>query len=219
MRRWIPALLLGAVTAALVRQVLTLPPPDGAMASAVRRKLGESGVSHDVTAVLLNFRGYDTLLELAVLLTALQGVWSLGGLPAAPRSDPPGPILLGLVRTLLPLATLTSLYILWTGSKAPGGAFQAGAVLGAAGILCLLAGIATPVRRFLENVHWLAALGPALFTVVGAVMLVLQGRFLMLPPAWAGALILAIELTATVSIAAILLALFMGARTGPGVRE
>jgi multisubunit Na+/H+ antiporter MnhB subunit len=31
-----------------------------------------------VTAVLLNFRGYDTLLEIAVLTVALVGVWALG---------------------------------------------------------------------------------------------------------------------------------------------
>ena len=37
-----------------------------------------SGVRNPVTAVLLNFRGYDTLLEMGVLLVALLGVWSLG---------------------------------------------------------------------------------------------------------------------------------------------
>ncbi len=33
--------------------------------------MAASGVEHPVTAVLLNFRGYDTLLEIAVLLLAL----------------------------------------------------------------------------------------------------------------------------------------------------
>ena len=35
--------------------------------------MAQSGVDHPVTAVLLNFRAWDTLLELAVLLLALLG--------------------------------------------------------------------------------------------------------------------------------------------------
>ena len=41
-------------------------------AQAVAANLATSGVSNPVTAVLLNFRAYDTLLELAVLLTAVD---------------------------------------------------------------------------------------------------------------------------------------------------
>jgi hypothetical protein len=48
------------------------------LAGQVLARIGESGVSNPVTAVLLNFRGYDTLLELAVLLAALLGILALG---------------------------------------------------------------------------------------------------------------------------------------------
>ncbi|MFN2337821.1 MAG: hypothetical protein ABR544_02485, partial [Gammaproteobacteria bacterium] len=37
----------------------------------VQEHLGTSGVSHPVTAVLLNFRAHDTLLEIGVLLLAV----------------------------------------------------------------------------------------------------------------------------------------------------
>ena len=40
--------------------------------------LAQSGTENPITAVLLNFRGYDTLLEMAVLTSALMGVWALG---------------------------------------------------------------------------------------------------------------------------------------------
>lgn len=216
MTRWLLVLLLIVLCTALAREITTPPAPTGTLAALVQERLDESGVKHDVTAVLLNFRGYDTLLELVVLLAALQGVRGLPGLPEPATGDPPGAILLGLTRALLPLATLTSLYLLWAGSSTSGGAFQAGAVLGSAGILCLLAGIADPLRRFLAAIHWLAVTGPALFVAVGAAMLLLNGRFLALPPSLAYWLILAIELAATLSIAATLLALFVGARSEAG---
>ena len=48
------------------------------LAQSVSTNLANSGVSNPVTAVLLNFRAYDTLLELAVLLTAVLGIFALG---------------------------------------------------------------------------------------------------------------------------------------------
>ena len=98
-----------------------------------------SGVSNPVTAVLLNFRGYDTLLEMVVLLLALLGVWTVGG-KALRRQAAPGPVLDTLARLLVPVLLLVAAYLLWVGAHAPGGAFQAGSVLGAAGVLLLLAG-------------------------------------------------------------------------------
>jgi hypothetical protein len=84
-----------------------------------------------VTAVLLNFRGYDTLLEIAVLTSALVGVWALGPAPRI-KETTPSPVLLGMNSVLIPLAPMICAYLLWAGARAPGGAFQAGAVLAAA---------------------------------------------------------------------------------------
>ena len=63
------AALALAVAAALSWGALDLPRTDG-VAPLVERRLDESGVSNPVTAVLLNFRGYDTLLEITVLLAS-----------------------------------------------------------------------------------------------------------------------------------------------------
>ena len=59
---------------ALVWAILELPPPRVHLPGQVLTQLEASGVTHPVTAVLLNFRGYDTLLEVVVLLLALLGV-------------------------------------------------------------------------------------------------------------------------------------------------
>lgn len=69
-------LVSAAISLALGRAFLSLSPPDGLRAS-VDENLDASGVSNPVTAVLINFRGWDTLLESIVLLAALIGLWSL----------------------------------------------------------------------------------------------------------------------------------------------
>jgi multisubunit Na+/H+ antiporter MnhB subunit len=188
--------------------VLTLPESTG-LREAVAAQMGQSGVTHPVTAVLLNFRAYDTLLEVAVLLLALIGTWSLRLAPAQRSPDRPGPVLRELVRLLVPLLVVIAGYLLWLGAHAPGGAFQAGALLAAAGVLLLLAearplGGLPPVALRL-----LAAVGAAVFVAV-ALLAMARGRFLEYPLDWAGALILAIEAAATVSIGLALAFLFRG---------
>lgn len=61
------ALLLGV---GLGWALWLLPEPSAETLALVRTSLPDSGVRNPVTAVLLNFRGYHTLLEVAVLLLA-----------------------------------------------------------------------------------------------------------------------------------------------------
>ena len=134
--RSIPFILISVLTllltAALGYAVWTLPSDGAGLGNDVAANLDRSGVSNPVTAVLLNFRGYDTLLEVMVLLLALLGAWSLG-LSSPRREAAPGLVLDTLSRLLVPLLILVAAYLLWVGAHAPGGAFQAGAVLAAAG--------------------------------------------------------------------------------------
>ena len=133
------ALLLSVVAVGLGYAVLSLESASAGLGEMVASNLDSSGVSNPVTAVLLNFRGYDTLLELSVLLVALLGVWSLGGKSRQAASAVPL-LLSHLQQILVPVLILVSGYLLWAGAHAPGGAFQAGSVLGAAGVLLLLSG-------------------------------------------------------------------------------
>jgi multisubunit Na+/H+ antiporter MnhB subunit len=181
------------------------------LARAVAAHLELSGVSNPVTAVLLNFRGYDTLLELAVLLTAVLGILTLGPGRAGYRAA--GPIFAALARWLTPLLLVTAGYLLWVGAHAPGGAFQAGATLAAAGIVLRLSGrewIGLP--RDGAGLRLVLVAGVGVFLVVGVSLLVLGRPFLGYPPAWAGALILLIESAAMLAIAATLVLAFIGGR-------
>jgi multisubunit Na+/H+ antiporter MnhB subunit len=102
------------------------------LSGIVTEHIDASGVTNPVTAVLLNFRAYDTLLELAVLLAAMLGIAAIS--PARPAYQSPGTLFVGLVDWLVPALIITGAYLLWTGSHSPGGAFQAGALLAAAGV-------------------------------------------------------------------------------------
>lgn len=206
------SLLLGLV---LGWGVLLLPTQSTGLAGFVLADLKQSGVKNPVTAVLLNFRSYDTLLEVGVLLLAVLGVWSL---PGARAADLPGGrrVAAGLVlsvfgRLVAPLMVIVGGYLLWIGADAPGGAFQGGAVLAAALVLLLLSGVyrlswvsGWPLRAAL-------VLGFAVFLAVAAGVMMAGGRLLEYPRDWAASLILLIETTLTVSIACTLASLFVGA--------
>ncbi len=191
--------------------LLSLPEPTPGLAQQVGERLADSGVEHPVTAVLLNFRGYDTLLELAVLLLALIAVWSLASAPRFTDSDPE-PALVELSRLLAPLMILVAAYLVWVGAHAPGGAFQAGSVLGAAGVLLRLSGMRVPPRWTGWPLRLTLVAGVAVFAFIGLAPLALGEPLLTYPSGWAKPLILAIELTATLSIGIILAALFIGGR-------
>ena len=168
-----------------------------------------------MTAVLLNFRAYDTLLELAVLLTAVLGILALG--KANPGYRPAGLIFDGLVRWLVPVLILTAGYLLWVGAHAPGGAFQAGAILAAAGVVLRLAGRSRTGLPDGFLLRLVMAAGVGVFLLAGLMLLLLGRPFLGYPPAWAAALILLIETAAMLSIAATLLLAFVGGQPEPRV--
>ena len=175
--------------------------------------LAQSGVEYPVTAVLLNFRAWDTLLELAVLLLALLGARQLG--PVRLQLSEPWPMLRAWGRTLAPLLVLAAGYVLWRGAAAPGGAFQAGALLASGIVLLRLAG-ALPALRWS---HWplrlLVLVGLLLFIGVAAACAWYGEGWLHYPAAWAKPLIVAIEVAATLSIAASLSLLVLGDEPEP----
>lgn len=210
--RAVLALLLLGVAWGLGRFLL-LPRSSTGLGALVRDHLPESGVTNPVTAVLLDFRGYDTLLEIAVLTATLVGVWALGITPLV-RQPASSAVLRGLDRIILPIVPLVAGYLLWVGASGTGGAFQAGAVLASGGVLHILAGHGWP-RMLGGGGRLQIVIGLSVFLGV-AVGLAIVGRgFLDYPRSGGPALMLAIELAATLSIGTILLGLFLGGRVEP----
>jgi multicomponent Na+:H+ antiporter subunit B len=145
-----------------------------------------------VTAVLSSFRGYDTLGEVIVVLTAAIGVLFLLG-PGAPKGKYRVPALapekaglkhhqpLRIVgKIAIPFILLFAFYVQFHGEYSPGGGFQAGALLAAAIILYgLLEG--RDAANFIIPPYVLrimAAFGGLLFGGVGVVTMMLGGNFL-----------------------------------------
>jgi len=213
-RKAITALGVSALTVILGWTVWTLPPFSDRMHNLVAAHLSISGVENPVTAVLLNFRGYDTLLEIGVLLLAAVGVLSLAPTSVLPAERAPTQIQILLLR-LLPFIVIVGAYLLWIGKYAPGGAFQAGAVLAAGGVLLVTSAVRLN-HIAIRSVPIGLSIGLLAFLAVALATMIAGRNFLQYPLPWASTLILVIEAAATISIAVILTILFMGRKPDGG---
>lgn len=139
---------------------------------------GEVGAANLVTAILLGYRGIDTLGELAILFAAATAAGVvLGRRRADARCDPPGGEVLRTGADLLfPLLVVVGLYVIAHGHLTPGGGFQGGVILAAAFFVAILA---QPARRLGHGVIvWLEGLAGAAFVLIGLWALVEDGDFL-----------------------------------------
>jgi multicomponent Na+:H+ antiporter subunit B len=178
--------LLGLVLASIAvhhveRQ--SLPPLAKRYVELVPQELGAPNV---ITGILLTYRAFDTLGEVAVLFMVAVGVGLVLGargrgeadMPAE-RPEPPREAS-EIVRTgaqiLVPLIAIFAAYIIMNGHLSAGGGFQGGAVI-ASGVLLLL--LADPQQRldrdFLASTESIAGV---LFVLVGVAGLLLAGGFL-----------------------------------------
>lgn len=204
------ALLAAALVAVIGVAAAGLSPGPGSAGMLALQAMATQPIDNAVTGVLLLFRGYDTLLEMAVLLAAYLGArMLLSAAPAAPaRSASAGlPLLGALLCVVVPLAVLIAGHLLHAGGDAPGGAFQAGAVLAAAGVLLVLSGrVSTrPEPPFSQRAVLVA--GIVVFSAVALAVFAAGAAPFALPGKWA---IYAIEGALLVSIALALVLLFAG---------
>lgn len=213
-RRPVLAVLAGALAVAVGTSALLLRAPDAALGPLVRKSIDDAAARHAVTAVLLDFRAYDTLLEVAVLLVAAVAFLALARTSdVAARSPAPRPEgQIGWVaRTAAPLAVLGGIYLLALGTSEPGGAFQAGAIGAAAIVLLRLAGYGLDPLLRASVLVWLLAVGLVAFLAAGIVGSLGSAGFLDYPTAWATPLVLVVETAIAVSVAATLALLVVGA--------
>lgn len=202
----------GVALAAVVVAAIIGIGDGGGLTAEVAAEMKRSGVQHPVTAVLLNFRAYDTWLEVGVLLLAMLGIFCVGGKTGFTREaahEPGDPILGLLVRALVPVMVLVAAYLLWLGKFAPGGAFQAGVILGASGIMLRLAGFR--VFGALPPWAWKTGLagGFGIFLAYGIFAMAGGMAFLEFAPDVAGNWILLIETACALSIAFTLTAFYV----------
>ena len=134
------------------------------------------GAPNLVTAIVVTYRGLDTLGEVTVLFIATAGIGFLMGkkkkliTPKRPASE----LLQNGASFLLPIIILFGVYIFMHGHLTPGGGFQGGVVI-ASGILFMM----------LINQDWshnvflfLESFSGFFYVTIGALGIVLAGGFL-----------------------------------------
>lgn len=197
-RPWLPLAITFAAAAMLVYGTLDLPLLGDPLAPAHTHvapyylEFGaiETGVPNFVTAVLASYRGYDTLGELFVILTAGLGVMAMLGLSGAGTGSHAGgegeismthhPILRVIAKLLIPFILLFALYVQFHGESGPGGGFQAGVLFAAAFILYAMVYGASNARRVVSArvLYLLMALGVLLYAGTGLAPLWYGANFL-----------------------------------------
>ncbi|MGQ7788684.1 hydrogenase subunit MbhD domain-containing protein [Nesterenkonia sp. K-15-9-6] len=173
--------------------------------------MGPTGVEHEVTAVLLTFRSYDTLLESAVLMLAGVAVLAVTGTELGGRTASPGTTMSWWTRVSAPALVVVGLWLLFAGSFESGGAFQAGAVL--AGLMMLAdASGARSLPDLRRAMPWGLAAGVLVFLAAAALGPMTGRGWLDWEPSWGFPVILTVEIALTVGIAAALHLLYLGVR-------
>ena len=147
----------------------------------------DTEVPNMVTAVLADYRGFDTMFETVVVFIA--GIAVLAILKSSGRRKgkreheveaEPDLIVTNTVRLIVPVIQIFAFYVLAHGHVSPGGGFQGGVVMGASFILVALAwDLEVALARFsAEKCILVAALGIVLYGGIGFLSMLLGGEFL-----------------------------------------
>ena len=204
------------VALALAGVVLLLPDQGPSLAPQSMQHLPETGLGNPVTAVLIAYRSFDTMLEKVVLVLALVGVWSLaadrywGGAPGEARAERPEPTLAFLAQVLAPLGILVGVHVFWVGADEPGGAFQGGAILAAMWMIVMMARLTEAPQTSAFWLRLALVAGPLVFLAAGVAGAIFAGGFFAYPPGFAKPAILFIEAFMVLSIAVTLPMLVAG---------
>ncbi|MGC9471065.1 MAG: Na(+)/H(+) antiporter subunit B [Bacteroidales bacterium] len=183
MRKLIIIILLCIVGVSLFMCVKQIPfgePGERIGDHFIRQGVEETGATNIVTAVVVSYRGFDTLGEVTVLFTAAIGLGAIIGLfrRKKPRADiePASLIVYTGCRFLFPVILLVGIYIVIHGHLTPGGGFQGGAVVASAFLLMYLGCRGKRIRETLSR--GLESMGGVLFILIGLAGLLTGGFFL-----------------------------------------
>ncbi len=139
-------------------------------------------VSNSVTAIVVNYRGFDTLGEVTVLFLAATGLGSImyrrkqKGEKEVRAKNPSSRIIQIGSQILFPMIILLGGYVFIHGHLSPGGGFQGGAIIATASLLMLIS-----YRKFKVShnaITWIESIAGVVFASLGFIGLVLGRTFL-----------------------------------------
>lgn len=206
----------------------------------IERAYHDTHTPNIVTAVLADYRGYDTMFETVVVLAAGLIIMVIlrrtprkrrKVLPRRPQRQGRDIILRGAAQLLIPAMQIFALYVLAHGHYSPGGGFQGGVIFGASFILLALChNLQFTLARFKENRLLLCCgIGVLIYAGIGLLCLLL-GRNLLDYAALAQLLgvsevmarsygILGVEVGVGITVMAIMISLYYDLASGGDMDE
>lgn len=233
---WVPLVAAGAILFYAARDLPSMGDPTAPAAEHVspryiEKAQEETGASNMVTAVLADYRSYDTLGEVVVIFTAgLACLLVLGAFTPTDAGSGGGEgddgemaysfgsdVLDATTRMLTPFIVLFATYVVVHGHTSPGGGFQGGAIFAAALILVrLVRGAAPGLELGSSAILAVASVGVFVFFGTGLTSLFYGHNFLdysALPFPYEGGHLrelgsLSIEVGVFIAVTAILVLIF-----------
>ena len=149
----------------------------------------ETAVPNMVTAVLADYRGYDTMFETVVIFTAGIAIISILRRFTSDDADSgseqayekrPDLIVDTTCRLMIPIIQLFALYVIAHGHHSPGGGFQGGVIFGASFILIALSRDLQAAHKWVpeQRVLNLAGIGILIYAGFGLASMFLGQNFL-----------------------------------------
>lgn len=179
------ALLLLAGMAAMFANLLFAYVPDARLNHTAlyyaQHTASDIGAANIVTAIIVTYRGLDTLGEVTVLFLASSVVGLVLSLGQRRNKSlrelvPVGELLTTGSHYLAPIIMLLGVYVFVNGHLTPGGGFQGGAII-ASGMLLLL--LSDPLKQFSHTlISTLESFSGIAYVALGILGLVLAGSFL-----------------------------------------
>jgi len=148
----------------------------------IQGSVNDLNMPNVVTAVVVTYRGLDTLGEVTVLFLATAGVgFLLRKRESSSKKRRQGSEILQIGATILtPLIVMFGIYIFIHGHLTPGGGFQGGVVIASAMLLLSLA--YTNFHFSHTLIHWLESISGVAYVTLGLLGLLLLGVDSFLDP-------------------------------------
>ena len=137
----------------------------------------DTGAANLVTAIVLGFRGFDTLGEVLVLFLASLGVGVVLGMPEDKKEgiSPSSLIVQIMANLIFPFILIFGIYIFIHGHLTPGGGFQGGAILASGFLFLYLAYDKIFNFEISDSLESFSGLG---FVLLGILGIIFGGAFL-----------------------------------------
>ena len=153
----------------------------GIAAHYAEKGASEVGAANLVTAVVVTYRGFDTLGEITILFLTASIIAFFLKLNKEDEDKiiihrGTSELLITASQILIPLIMLFGAYVFMNGHLTPGGGFQGGAIIASGVALSILA---NPNRQINHNVIiWVESISGVSFVILGILGIFLAGGFL-----------------------------------------